>query len=160
MSLVAIALALPGVMWLLTPAPRSQGTVAKHPHVATEPLPPNPDPSPTGNSVRSAPSFSPGTQAPQPDGETYALALPSLRGLPSDTPPGTPLKLWAAWEPPITKQPRIQVLIERVVLRAIVPPTDPGAPPTALLWVPVERIPDLLYGDRYGALSVTVPEQS
>ncbi|MFN2526215.1 MAG: hypothetical protein ABR505_08120 [Actinomycetota bacterium] len=147
-GLIGAAVALPAIFWLLTPPPQpSRGAPAGAGH----PLSPTPSIPSVAHSPYAAPES-------LPHGETYAVALPALRGLAADTPPGTELKLWAAWDPPVTKQPRIQILINRVVLKAIVPPADPNAPPTALLLVPADSIPDLLYGDRYGALSVTIPE--
>jgi hypothetical protein len=38
----------------------------------------------------------------------YAVAVPELKGLPPEAIPGTRLELWVAWDPPVTKQPRVQ----------------------------------------------------
>lgn len=86
----------------------------------------------------------------------YAVALPELKGLPPEAIPGTRLELWVAWDPPVTKQPRVQKLIEDVILAEMIPPVVPEAPATAVLSVPTKTLPDLLYGDRYGALSATI----
>ena len=86
----------------------------------------------------------------------YAVALPELSGLPADALPGTRLELWVAWEPPVTKQPRIQRLATSVTLDRIVPPVTPDGSPAALLRIPRREIPSVLYGDRYGAMSVVV----
>lgn len=164
-GVVAIAVTLPALMWLLTPPPPAPATNAPGPELTIS------EQALFGQTILEQPASTPGLSptplpagatsvpiAPTRGSETYAVALPALRGLPPEVPPGTTVKVWAAWEPPITKQPRIQVLIERAVVQAIIPATDPSAPPTVLLWVPAARIPDLLYGDRYGALSVTLPE--
>lgn len=86
----------------------------------------------------------------------YAVSLPRLQGLPANAAPGTRLELWVAWEPPITRAPRYQKLLDGVVLSEIVPPPIPEAPPTALLSVASKSVGDLLYADRYGALSALV----
>src|ERR687896_370053 len=91
-----------------------------------------------------------------PDLRSYAVALPELQGLSPDTEPGSAIELWVAWDTPRGKKPRLEPLIERAVLKRIVPPLTPGAPDTALLQVPVTDIPDLLLADRYGLVSATV----
>jgi hypothetical protein len=88
--------------------------------------------------------------------KTYAMAVPELAGLSSSAVPGTRLELWVAWDPPLTKSPKIQRLLKDVILEKIVPPTVPEAPATAILSVPERAVPDLLYGDKYGSLSVTM----
>ena len=85
----------------------------------------------------------------------YALAMSELKGLPGDAAPGARLELWVAWDPPVTKEPRVQRLLGDVILEEIIPPLVPEAPATAVVSVPARSVPDLLYGDRYGALSVT-----
>jgi hypothetical protein len=86
----------------------------------------------------------------------YAVSLPRLQGLPANASAGTNLEVWVAWEPPITKAPRFQKLLEGVVLKEIVPPPIPEAPPTALLAVSSDQVADLLYADRFGSLSVLI----
>jgi hypothetical protein len=111
---------------------------------------------------------SPSEQVPpatslQGAGETrgYALPVAELSGLPGDAPPGTELELWVTWDPPLTKRPRLQRLIRRVVLEKMAPAVTPGGPNAAILLVPVEKLPDLVYADRYGDLSVgLLPSQS
>jgi hypothetical protein len=87
---------------------------------------------------------------------SYAVPLPELHGLPPDAAPGTELELWVAWEPPITSGPKFQRLVPHLTLQRIAPPVEAGAPPTVLLAVPTSRLSDLLYGDRFGTLSVAV----
>jgi hypothetical protein len=100
--------------------------------------------------------------APDPSAEpvvgrkTYAIPVPELAGLASSAVPGTRLELWVAWAPPLTKSPKIQRLLRDVILEKIVPPTVPEAPATAILSVSDRAVPDLLYGDKYGSLSVTM----
>jgi hypothetical protein len=90
----------------------------------------------------------------------YAVSVPRLQGLPATVPGGTHLELWVAWEPPITKAPRFQKLIDDVVLDEIVPAPIPEAPPTALLSVKAEHIADLLYADRFGSLAAAIVPES
>lgn len=90
---------------------------------------------------------------------SYAVSANELQGLPFDSAPGTKLELWVAWEPPVTKGPRVQRLVEDVVLEKIAPPTVPNGPHTAILLVSPKRISDVIYGDLYGRLSaVVVPD--
>lgn len=86
----------------------------------------------------------------------YAVSLPRLQGLAATAAAGSRLELWVAWEPPITKSPRYQKLLENVILEEIVPPPIPEAPPTVLLSVADHDIGDLLYADRFGALSAVI----
>jgi hypothetical protein len=89
---------------------------------------------------------------------SYSVAGPELQGLSEAALPGTKLELWVAWEPPITERPKVQRLVEVVVLEKIVAPTVPEAPATVVLLVPPKAIPDVIYGDLYGRLSVvTLP---
>jgi hypothetical protein len=90
------------------------------------------------------------------DRRGYALAVPELNGLSEDAAPGTRLELWVAWDPPVTKESRVQRLLADVILEEIIAPVLPEAPATAVLSVPEKRVPDLLWGDRYGSLSVTM----
>jgi hypothetical protein len=88
--------------------------------------------------------------------KSYAVDLSDLQGLSPDTAPGTHMDLWVAWEPPITRGPKIQRLLHGVTLEKMIPPVVPDGPVTALLSVRASQIPRLLYGDRYGALSATI----
>jgi hypothetical protein len=86
----------------------------------------------------------------------YALPVAELSGLPGDAPPGTELELWVTWDAPVTERPRLQRLIRRVVLEKVAPAVTSDGPDAAILLVPVEKLPDLLYADRYGAISVAL----
>lgn len=90
---------------------------------------------------------------------SYAIALPELHGLPPQAAPGTELEIWVAWEPPVTEEPKIHRLLESVILEEIAPPLLPDGPHVAMLLVPRKGLSDLLYGDRYGALSVAIPQR-
>jgi hypothetical protein len=89
------------------------------------------------------------------DEREYAIALEELQGLPPDLPPGTPVELWVGWERP-SAAPKLQRLIPRAELVRVIPPLTPSGPTAVVFRVPVNRIPDLLWGDGYGSLSVVV----
>jgi hypothetical protein len=86
----------------------------------------------------------------------YAVAVSDLQGLPPNVPPGTRLELWVAWSPPVTKRPRIQRLLREVTLTEIIPAITPDGPDAAMLRLKNSQVADLLYGDQYGSLSVTL----
>ena len=87
----------------------------------------------------------------------YALGLHELDGLSPDVTPGSPLQIWVAWEPPLTRRSQIQLLLPDVLVVRIVPSVVPEGPTTVLISVPARDISDLLYGDRYGELSAVAP---
>ncbi len=87
---------------------------------------------------------------------TYAVASPELEGLPPDPQPGTELELWVAWEPPITKGIRFQKLLPSVTIQRVLPGLTPEEPSTVLLGIKPSEVSDLLYGDRFGSLSVVM----
>jgi hypothetical protein len=92
------------------------------------------------------------------DLRSYSVSATEVAGLSLDSRPGSRLDLWVAWEPPITKEPRVQRLVEGVVLEKIVPPTVPEAPPTAVLLIAPRFVDEIIYGDIWGRLSVvTIP---
>jgi hypothetical protein len=112
-------------------------------------------------SIDPSPSLSPAESSSKdpadgPAMRIYAVSLPELTGLPEDAKAGTPLELWVAWEPPVTKHPRIQRLATGITLDRIVLPVVPEGSPAALLRIPRHEIPSVLYGDRYGALSAVI----
>ena len=98
--------------------------------------------------------------APVSDGarRSYAVGLQDLAGFPPDAAPGARLELWVTWEPPITREPRLQKLAGDVVLERTIPGAVPEAPVSVLLSVPADRVGDLIYADAYGKLSVALPE--
>ncbi len=89
------------------------------------------------------------------DPASYAFLLPELEGLPPNTPSGTEIEIWATWEPPVTKKLKVHQLIPRATVTEIIPSIEPG-PPTVMLEVERRAIPDLMYGDRFGALSIVL----
>lgn len=89
---------------------------------------------------------------------TYALPVSELSGLRPDAQPGTELELWVAWDPPVTKGPRVQLLLRRVLLQGILAPPSRELPAMALIAIRARDTADLIYGDRYGTLSVTGPD--
>lgn len=142
-------------------APPGTG-VAEPPPVTA--APPGVGPTP-GGAAGALPAPSPEASDPIAEGATpaaadrrsYAIGLQDLAGLPPDAGPGAPLELWVTWEPPVTREPRLQKLIGDVLLARTIPGPVPEAPVTVLLSVPADRIGDLIYADGYGRLSVVVP---
>ncbi|HVM35381.1 MAG TPA: hypothetical protein VM784_08560 [Actinomycetota bacterium] len=104
-------------------------------------------------------SFSP-APAPaatnDPNRRTYAVALPALRGLPEDAPPGTRLDLWVTWNDRVKTDERLQHLLDDVRLERVAPPVTPESVPAAILSVPKAAVADLLYGDLFGNFAVTM----
>ncbi|MGH2701778.1 MAG: hypothetical protein ACRDJB_07355 [Actinomycetota bacterium] len=86
---------------------------------------------------------------------SYAFLLPELEGLPPDVEPGTAIEIWVTWEPPVTKKLQVQQLVPRATVDELIPSIEPG-PPTVMLSLERRHIPDLMYGDRYGALSTLI----
>lgn len=66
-------------------------------------------------------------------------------------------EVWVAWNPPIVKEPNIQLLLKGVTLDKIAPPVTPEGPYVALLLMSRADAREFLYATRYGALSVTQP---
>jgi hypothetical protein len=86
----------------------------------------------------------------------YSVALDELQGVPPDATPGTNLELWVTWDKPSGGAPRLHKLIAHAALARIVPPSTPVGPTAAVLSIPIRRVPDLMYADAYGKLSVTI----
>jgi hypothetical protein len=89
---------------------------------------------------------------------SYAFLLPELEGLPATTSPGTEIEIWATWEPPVTKRLKVQRLIPKATVSKILPSIEPG-PPTVVLELERRFIPDIVFGDRFGALSVVLASE-
>ena len=94
--------------------------------------------------------------ATEPEMRGYALALPEVDGLTSDIAPGTRLEVWVTWGPEVTDRPDIRKLVNAVIYDRTIPPVVEGGPPTAMVLVPVGKVDELMYGDRFGALSVAI----
>jgi hypothetical protein len=86
---------------------------------------------------------------------SYAFLLPELEGLSSTVEPGTEIEIWATWEPPVTKRLKVQLLIPKATVTKVIPSIEPG-PPTVMLELERRLIPDILFGDRFGDLSVVL----
>ena len=86
---------------------------------------------------------------------SYAFLMPELEGLPPTISSGTEIEIWATWEPPVTKRPNVQRLIPRAIVGKVIPSIEPG-PPTVVLEVERRFLPDIMFGDRFGALSVVL----
>lgn len=152
--LIGSAVLLGAILLLWKPAsvgPEPAGPVAGAAADLADLAPPTP--------VPVAIATQPGTVVPSPvvDRREYALGMHELSGLPSDTTPGTRMELWVTWDPPVTKAPKLQRLIRDVVVTEIVPPLTPDGPTAVIVSVPTKRVPDLIWGDRYGNLSVVLP---
>jgi hypothetical protein len=87
---------------------------------------------------------------------SYAIALHELQGLSADVAPGTQIELWVAWDPPITEEPDIRLLLEDVIIEKVIPPAVPEGSIDVVLSVPLRKISDLYYGDRYGNFHVAI----
>jgi len=86
---------------------------------------------------------------------SYAFLMPELEGLPPTISSGTEIEIWATWEPPVTKRPKVQRLIPRATVSKVIPSIEPG-PPTVVLELERRFLPDIMFGDRFGALSVVL----
>jgi hypothetical protein len=80
-----------------------------------------------------------------------------LNGFPPDAAPGDIFDIWVAWDREVVKGPNVQLLLKDVDLEEIAPPVTPEGPYVAYLIVTRAEARDLLYGTKYGALSVTQP---
>jgi hypothetical protein len=147
MNLIAAGLGIAVIVWVgstLVMGGDADATPPPMTEAATDP-----DPS-------SVPTQSPPPASPPAGYRAYALAFPDVRGLPSDLDAGARLELWVALEPPITKAPRIQKLIDGVLYDRTIPAVIEGQPPTAIVLVPEDKVGKLMYGDRYGALGAAL----
>lgn len=135
---VGAAVIVVGAM-LLVPSSDNQGAAGSSAGVAT-PTPPEEPP------MENPPGWS-----------GYALASAELDGLPGEIKRGADLQIWVAWDPPVTRRSQVQLLVPRATFGRVIPPIVPGAPATVEIALPDRHVPDLIYGDRYGALSVVVP---
>lgn len=107
-----------------------------------------PDPTPT----MSVQPF----DASHPERVTYAIDVNDIAGLAPSIPSGTLVDIWVTWERPITKTPGLQRLVRGVLIEQIAPPVTPEGPYVAVLSVDERKVENLLWGDRYGALSATI----
>ncbi len=94
---------------------------------------------------------------PRTNFREHAFGLHELRGLPPDVAAGTPLEIWVAWDEAVSEGPHIQRLVTKANLARFIEPVTPEGPIVVVLNIPLRWMPDLLYGQRYGELSVTIP---
>lgn len=87
----------------------------------------------------------------------HAFGLHELRGLPPDVAPGTPLEIWVAWDEAVSEGPHIERLLMGATVARFIEPVTPEGPVVVVLNIPLRWMQDLLYGQRYGSLSVTIP---
>lgn len=90
---------------------------------------------------------------------SYAFLLPELEGLSPTIVPGTEIEIWATWEPPVTKRLKVQLLIPKATVAKVIPSIEPG-PPTVMLELERRHIPDILFGDKFGDLSVVLASET
>ena len=91
----------------------------------------------------------------QDAGQTiYSIYLYKLPGLAPDAAPGSVVDIWVTWKPPVTRAPKVDLLLEDVVLQRIETGFVEG--PVADLIVAEEQVPDLIYGERFGSFNATV----
>lgn len=88
----------------------------------------------------------------------YWVDIAEVSGLSPQTPIGTSLDLWVAWDPPLTKQPEIRHLLDDVVVEQIAQPITAGDPTGVLLSLDRQDRDALLWADRYGSLSATIED--
>ena len=116
-------------------------------------------PDPVGSPSWIGPSAAPSPATPLRPAErnvhTYAVDISTLSGFPPDAERGDRFDIWVAWDQRVVKGPNIQLLLEGVELEKVAPPVTPEGPYVALFIVTRGQARDLLYGERYGALSVT-----
>jgi hypothetical protein len=105
----------------------------------------------------------PDSNAPLPDRKpprawvSYAIAAPEIEGLPPNVAPGDRFSLWALWEPPVTRRPKLQRIVEEVYVEAFVPNITSEGVPKVVFLVDPRRVGDIIYADRYGTFSVAGP---
>ena len=143
--LVFAVAAIAAVAWNVMPATPTATRDAGLP-------PPSEDPIPT-----IAPGPPDATSVQPRETRDYAIAHDELQGLPPDVPSGTLVELWVGWARPTGGPPKLQRLIPRAEFVRLVPPVTPGGSTAVVLRVPVGRMPDLLWADGYGSLSVAIP---
>ena len=89
-----------------------------------------------------------------PGRAAYTIYLYKLAGIAPDSAPGTRLDIWVTWKPPVTERPKVNLLLEDVELGRIESGFEEG--PVADLLVDEDDVPDLIYGERFGALTAVV----
>lgn len=147
--LVAGAVGLVAAIVLLTKSAPSTGDVPE-PTVAaqldaTAAASRSPDPAPATAEI----------DPPPPGYGKYSIYTYQLPGLAPDAEPGSKIDIWVTWKPPVTKAPKVQLLVEDVTVQRIALPYDGDGALIADLILEKEDIPDLIYGQRFGSLNAT-----
>lgn len=125
-------------------APASQDTVAS----------PTPDPGPYSGTHAFGGSHADASRV------TYAIDVNEVAGLAPNVPPGTIVDIWVTWDRTVTKTPALQRLVRGAFVEEIAPPVTPNGQFVAILSVDKRKVENLLWGDRYGALSATIMPSS
>jgi hypothetical protein len=89
----------------------------------------------------------------------YAIDMSEIAGLSPTATPGTAVELWATWDRPVTESPRLQRIVRGAILQRVSLPITPDGPTVATFLVAQRDIADLLWADRYGAISATTPSR-
>ena len=122
---------------------------------SSEPVYPSPeDDALTGKEAQPEMAADTGSEAGAAALRSYSIPLPELSGLPSDLAPGTSVELWVAWARPFTRGPRVQRLLREATFERIARPATIEGMPVAVLSVPSHRVPDLIFADKWGSISV------
>lgn len=137
-----------------------QGAAPSRPAAATPEAITAPSPAPDASSVDEHAKSAAPRRVGSRDLVSYAIPITEMQGLPPDIAPGTMIDLWVMWQPPVTKRPKVDRLLQGVLLEKIVPPLLPDGPYAAVLMVSPDDFGTLVWGDRLGALSAAVPAAS
>lgn len=112
------------------------------------------EPLPTASAT--PPAISPSDGSTGTDLVSYSIDVSDIAGLPPTAVPGSETELWVTWERPLTRSPKLQRVVRDAVLERIDAPVTPDGPTVATFLVSRTEIDDLLWADRYGALSATI----
>ena len=120
------------------------------------------DTAPAIRDTVASPTTAPPTPGPSAPADVsgrvaYSIDLSEVAGLSPTVPPGSSVELWATWERPVTHSPRLQRVVEDAILEKVSPPLTPDGPTVATFLITRREMDDLLWADRYGAISATLP---
>lgn len=115
----------------------------------------------TRDTLTSPPTATPTPEASVPPDVSgrvaYSIDLSEVAGLSPTVAPGSSVELWATWEKPVTRSPRLQRVVEDAILEKVSVPLTPDGPTVATFLITPREMDELLWADRYGAISATVP---
>ena len=146
LNLIAVAGAVAAFVWVVSGSLIQGSDAAPATTVVVDPT----------SVPSSTPSPSSKAELDQKEWRGYALAMPEVDGLPADLHMGDRLEIWVAWDPPVVPKATVERLIDRVIYERTIPPTIPGEAPVAVVLVPEGKVDELMWGDRYGSLSVAM----